>query len=82
MAPLYIYLILKKHTDWDNHLHVNDIILLLENEHEIAVKRGAVERTLNSLIDDDVNIWGGKRGDGYWYSEQRPEGYDYFEEDE
>ena len=82
MVPLYIYLILKEHTDWDNHLHVNDIILLLENEHEIAVKRGAVERTLNSLIDDDVNIWGGKRGDGYWYSEQRPEGYDYFEEDE
>lgn len=82
MAPLYIYLVLKEHTDWDKHLHVNDIILLLEKEHEIIIKRGAVERTLNSLIDDNVNIWGGKRGDGYWYSEQRPEGYDYFEEDE
>ena len=82
MAPLYIYLVLKEHTDWDNHLHVSDIILLLEEEHKIIVKRGAVERTLNSLIDDDVNIWGGKRGDGYWYSEQKPKGYVSIKDDE
>lgn len=77
MAPLYIYLILKEHTDWDNTLLIKDIIRLLEEEYEITLGRNAVLKHVNTLIEEDVNIWGGERGDGYWYSEQKPEGYDY-----
>lgn len=77
MAPLFIYLILKEHTDRDNPLLIKGIIRLLEEEYEISLGRNAVLKHVNTLVDEDVNIWGGKRGDGYWYSEQRPKGYDY-----
>lgn len=71
MAPLFIYLILQKY-DKDNRAHVSDIQAILEEEYEIELSRGAIERTLNTMVDGgDVNIWSGlKRGSGYWYSEE------------
>lgn len=70
MAPLYIYLILQRF-DKSNRAHVSEIQKILEEEYEIELSRGAVERALNTMVDGgDVNIWSGlKRGSGYWYSE-------------
>ena len=72
LVPLFIYLILKEHTDWNTRFRVKDIIMHLEEDYELRTTRGPVERYLNVLIDDDVNIHGGNPGDGYWYSECRP----------
>lgn len=71
MAPLFIYLILQRF-DKDNCAHVSDIQAILEEEYEIELSRGAVERALNTMVDGgDVNVWSGlKRGSGYWYSEE------------
>ena len=71
MAPLYIYLILQRF-DKSNRAHVSKIQNILKEEYEIELSRGAIERTLNTMVDGgDVNIWSGlKRGSGYWYSEK------------
>lgn len=76
LAPVFIYRILQEHPD--KHFLIKDIQDILKEKHEIDLGRNAVLRHLNTMIEDDINIWGSDViGVGYWYSEQRPEGYDY-----
>lgn len=69
MAPLFIYLILKEHSNWNCRLTQKEIIEYLYNKYEIELERKAVSRHLESLIDADLNIWTQDRT-GYWYSEE------------
>lgn len=72
MSPLFIYLILKEHSDPQHHLHHADIQRLLEEEYEVEVGRAAVGRYLQNLADEEkTNIWVSEK-EGCWYSEDKP----------
>lgn len=72
MASLFIYLILKEHTNEGNPYRISDIQSRLETDYEISIERKAVSRYLQCLADEEkANIWVSSKH-GYWYSEDEP----------
>jgi len=66
--PLFVYLILKEHSDPTKRLSQNDIINILLNEYEITVERKSLSRTIHDLEDEHLGIFSNKN-DGTWYDE-------------
>ena len=66
LAPLFIYEILKKHSDTNKHLRQNEIIKkLAEYPYEISLERKALSRIIHNLTDspnyavfqDKTGVW-------------------------
>ena len=70
MTPLFVYLILKKHTDWDRHFTQNEILEKLEKEYELKIERKALSRVLHQLSDEDVRIVT-SRNSGVWFDQYK-----------
>ena len=63
MAPLFVYLILIKHSDCSRHLRQQDILRLLEkNPYEIRMERKALSRIIHNLIDSQLSVYSDKTG--------------------
>ena len=56
VVPFYVYEILKKHTDENNHLTQKSIEEKLRTEYDIIVERKSVRRYLQDLIDIGISI--------------------------
>ncbi len=67
LAPLFVYLILKEHTDMYHPYTQNQIIQKLEEyPYEISIERKAVGRILHNLEDSGLGIRSAA-GMGSWY---------------
>ncbi len=64
LAPLYIYKILKKKTDYCNPLSRNELRELLAKEpYEIELERKAILRGVNLLVNaGDLDVYCGRKG--------------------
>ncbi|MDO4961350.1 MAG: hypothetical protein Q4E57_05800 [Eubacteriales bacterium] len=68
LAPLFVYLILKDHSDDGRHMSHKDILKELEEyPYEVHIERKALGRIIHNLTDSQLNIYSGKRS-GTWYS--------------
>ena len=73
LLPVYIINILKRESNRENPLIQKEIHERIRSIYELEVDRKAVGRCLNTLVDDDLNIWTDEKRSGYWYSEERPD---------
>ena len=71
LLPVYIIKILKNESSKENPLIQKEIQERLRTIYELEVDRKSVARCLNTLIDDDLNVWTDEKRTGYWYSEER-----------
>ena len=73
LVPLFIKEILEKYTDEKNRFRTEDIRKKLEEEYEIIIERKALEKHINTLVDEYDCILAemskGGRTNGVWYSE-------------
>ena len=68
MSPLFVYLILKKHTNWDRHFTQKQILDKLEREYGVKIERKALSRILHQLSDEDIQIVTSER-QGVWFDQ-------------
>lgn len=71
LLPAYIINILKCESNKENPLTQKKILERVKSIYEIEVDRKSVGRCLNTLVDDDLNVWTDEKRTGYWYSEER-----------
>lgn len=63
MAPLFVYLILKKHSNSKTHLRQQDILKLLScYPYEIKIERKALSRITHNLLDCQLSVRSDKTG--------------------
>jgi len=72
--PLFVYLILKNNSSYDNKLSQSQIIDILFDDYELEIERKSLSRTIHDLEDENVGIHSLKSG-GIWFDD----GYDYYE---
>ena len=72
LVPLFIMEILEKYTDEKKRFRTEDIRKKLEDEYEIIIERKALEKHINTLVDEYDCILAemskGGRTNGVWYS--------------
>lgn len=72
LVPLFIMEILEKYTDEKKRFRTEDIRRKLEEEYEIIIERKALEKHINTLVDEYDCILAemskGGRTNGVWYS--------------
>ena len=69
LAPLFVYLILREHSNAENKLTQQKIIELLKAEpYEIEIERKAVSRIIHNLTDSEIGIYSDSHT-GTWYGE-------------
>ncbi len=67
LAPLFVYLILKEHSDAGHHLRQQEILQYLrEYPYEIELERKALSRIIHNLADSQLQICTDAK-DGSWY---------------
>ena len=78
LASLFIYLILKEHTDEDHHYTIEEVRQRLAEDYELDIDRKTISRYVHGLANEDrTYIWDSKnKRDGVWYSEKVPEWMD------
>ena len=63
MAPLFVYLILKEHSDKNIHLRQQEILAMLENyPYEVTLERKALSRIIHNLTDSQLSVFSDKSG--------------------
>lgn len=63
LAPLFVYLILQRHTNTKNHLHQQEILKLLkEYPYEITIERKALSRIIHNLSDSQLCVYSDQSG--------------------
>ena len=67
LAPLFVYLILRHHSDSDHPLKQQEILsMLADDPYEVVIERKALGRIIHNLKNSDVGIYSDKRR-GTWY---------------
>ncbi len=75
LASLFIYLVLKEHTDEDHHFTIEEVREYLAEDYELNLDRKTVSKYVHGLANEDRTfIWDSRnKRDGVWYSEKLPE---------
>ena len=69
MAPLYVYLILKDHSNNKRHLRQQEILNYLNNyPYEVLLERKALSRVLHNLTDSQIMIHSDQTGT--WFEQE------------
>ncbi len=69
LAPLFVYLILKEHSNRSHHLRQHDILkYLAQYPYEITIERKALGRILHNLTDSQLGICSDPQS-GTWYDQ-------------
>ena len=67
LAPLFVYLILKEHSDAEHHLKQQEILThLCKYPYEIELERKALSRIIHNLADSQLKICTDAK-EGSWY---------------
>ena len=73
MVPLFVYLILKQHSDSEHPLKQQEIIsYLADDPYEVMIERKALSRVLHNLRDSQLGIYTDMHR-GAWYMGGKPE---------
>ena len=73
MVPLFVYLILKQHSDSEHPLKQQEIIsYLADDPYEVVIERKALSRVIHNLKDSQLGIYTDKHR-GTWYMGGNPE---------
>lgn len=63
MAPLFVYLILKEHSNSKKHLRQRDILEILEKyPYEISIERKSLSRIIHNIIDSQLSVYSDQTG--------------------
>lgn len=63
MAPLFVYLILKEHSNSQKHLRQQEILKILEDyPYEVQLERKALSRILHNITDSQLSVFSDKTG--------------------
>ena len=68
LAPLYVYIILTKHSSPKRHFSQQEIIDRLRDEYEIELERKAVSRIIHTLSGEGIGIKSVAK-EGTWYED-------------
>lgn len=80
LAILYIYKTLEANPG--RRYSVNELVEILEKEHEIKMERKAIGKKIENLAQEDLNICKALHGGGVWYEENLNDEDDYYIEDQ
>lgn len=63
MAPLFVYLILKEHSNSQKHLRQQEILKkLADRPYEVQLERKALSRILHNITDSQLSVFSDKTG--------------------
>ena len=63
MAPLFVYLILKEHSNSQKQLRQQEILTMLEEyPYEVKLERKALCRILHNIVDSQLSVFSDKTG--------------------
>ena len=64
--PLFVYLILKNNSSYNNKMSQSQIIDKLFEKYELEIERKSLSRTIHDLEDENIGIHSLRTG-GVWY---------------
>lgn len=79
LVPLFVYLILKEHSNPEKHLTQNEIMKYLKRApYEISIERKSLGRTIHLLADSLIGIYSSS-GSGTWLDSEFIPDDDFFD---